>query len=216
VLARAVQRLLAVALDQYQRTLRKHGVLDFSDVLQRTLTLLARMDEFSRSRFKLEARYQHVLVDEFQDTSRAQWELVERLIASWAAGRGLTAQTLEPSIFVGDRKQSIWLPRCRSGTARRSVALHRRAPSTGPVRMAITRNWVGARNPRFHQRSFEVVTRPNGRTPSIRRTTCSGDPVEARESDALRLVAATSDASQAEAIAEDCAAAGNRRHRARS
>src|SRR4029453_8815414 len=100
LLARAVQRLLAVALDQYQRTLRKHGVLDFSDVLQRTLTLLAQMDEFSRSRFKLEARYQHVLVDEFQDTSRAQWELVERLVASWAAGRGLTARTLEPSIFI--------------------------------------------------------------------------------------------------------------------
>ena len=39
------------------------------------------MDEFAQSRFRLEARYRHVLVDEFQDTSRAQWELVAQLVA---------------------------------------------------------------------------------------------------------------------------------------
>jgi ATP-dependent helicase/nuclease subunit A len=106
VLARGVRRMFAVALAQYRKTLDDRSVLDFSDLLQRALALLQRMDEFSQSRFRLEARYHHVLVDEFQDTSRAQWHLVELLIRSWREGLGLATQ---PSIFVvGDRKQSIY------------------------------------------------------------------------------------------------------------
>ena len=106
VLARGIRRMFAVALDHYRRTLEDRSVLDFSDVLERALELLRRMDEFAQSRFRLEARYHHVLVDEFQDTSRAQWELISLLIRSWGEGLGLASQ---PSIFVvGDRKQSIY------------------------------------------------------------------------------------------------------------
>jgi ATP-dependent helicase/nuclease subunit A len=106
VLARGIRRMLAVALEQYRKALDERSVLDFSDVLQHALDLLRRMDEFSQSRFRLESRYHHVLVDEFQDTSRAQWELVSLLIQSWGEGLGLATQ---PSIFVvGDRKQSIY------------------------------------------------------------------------------------------------------------
>ena len=109
VLARAVRRLLTIALEQYDRILRKNGVLDFPEVLERTLMLLSQMDEFSRSRYKLEARYQHVLVDEFQDTSRAQWALVELLVRSWSEGLGLVDSRPPPTVFiVGDRKQSIY------------------------------------------------------------------------------------------------------------
>ena len=98
--------MFGIALSQYRRALDDRSVLDFSDVLQRALDLLRQMDEFSQSRFRLESRYHHVLVDEFQDTSRAQWELVSLLIQSWGEGMGLAT---EPSIFiVGDRKQSIY------------------------------------------------------------------------------------------------------------
>jgi ATP-dependent helicase/nuclease subunit A len=106
VLARGIKRMFAIALAQYRKALDDRSILDFSDVLQRALDLLRRMDEFSQSRFRLESRYHHVLVDEFQDTSRAQWELVSLLIQSWGEGLGLATQ---PSIFiVGDRKQSIY------------------------------------------------------------------------------------------------------------
>ena len=111
VLARGVRRVFAIAEVQFRRALDERSALDFSDVLERALLLLRQMDEFAQSRFRLEARYHHVLVDELQDTSRAQWELVSRLVQAWGEGFGLVSHDapLQPSIFVvGDRKQSIY------------------------------------------------------------------------------------------------------------
>ena len=110
ILSRAVWQVFGIAAARYRRTLEVRGVVDFSELLIRAQALLGNMDEFARSRYLLEARYHHVLVDEFQDTSRAQWELVSLLVRTWGEGIGLTAEApLPPSIFVvGDRKQSIY------------------------------------------------------------------------------------------------------------
>jgi ATP-dependent helicase/nuclease subunit A len=101
--------MFGVTLAQFHRTLDAHALLDFSGVLERAVALLKEMDEFANSRFRIEARYQHVLVDEFQDTSRAQWELVAHLVRTWGEGLGVGDSPLTPSVFiVGDRKQSIY------------------------------------------------------------------------------------------------------------
>jgi ATP-dependent helicase/nuclease subunit A len=106
VLARGIRGMFAIALAHYRTALNERSLLDFSDVLERAVKMLGRMDEFSQSRYRLEGRYHHVLVDEFQDTSRKQWELISLLVKAWGEGIGLVAQ---PSIFiVGDRKQSIY------------------------------------------------------------------------------------------------------------
>ena len=107
LLARGLLRLLSIAASIYERLLGEHALLDFAGMLDRAVRLLEQQEEFSRSRLKLQSRYHHLLVDEFQDTSRQQWRLVELLIDAWAEGEGVAdAQT---SIFVvGDRKQSIY------------------------------------------------------------------------------------------------------------
>jgi ATP-dependent exoDNAse (exonuclease V) beta subunit len=108
-MSRGVWRIFAVALRQYQDTLESHALLDFSGVLERAIKLLKDLDEFAESRLRIESRYRHVLVDEFQDTSRAQWDLVRHLVKGWGEGFGAADDVLPPSIFiVGDRKQSIY------------------------------------------------------------------------------------------------------------
>ncbi|MEI6666590.1 MAG: UvrD-helicase domain-containing protein [Acidobacteriota bacterium] len=110
VVSRGVWHVFRLAVEHHRRTLELHGVLDFAELLVRAGSLLQQMDEFARSRFLLEARYHHLLVDEFQDTSRAQWGLVLQLVRAWGEGMGLADEApLRPSIFiVGDRKQSIF------------------------------------------------------------------------------------------------------------
>ena len=144
VMARAVRTLFDIAVAQYEQVLRSRALLDFSGVLQRAVELLRRMDEFARSRFRLESRYHHVLVDEFQDTSRLQWELVSLLVRSWGEGSGLVEDApIKPSIFVvGDRKQSIYRFRDADvATFREATAAIAGLRAAGDVRRSIAHSF---------------------------------------------------------------------------
>jgi ATP-dependent helicase/nuclease subunit A len=144
LVSRGVSRMFRIAESEYRRTLDAHAVLDFPDVLLRTLDLLRQMEEFSQSRYRLESRYHHVLVDEFQDTSRAQWELVALLVQAWGAGAGLAhSGPLPPSIFiVGDRKQSIYGFRdAQASILREAAAYLDQLRPDGDVRRSISRSF---------------------------------------------------------------------------
>jgi len=140
VLVAGLSRLGAITVSRYRQRLAERGLVDFPEALARAVSLLERMEEFSQSRFRLEARYHHLLIDEFQDTSWPQWQLISLLIDSWGEGAGLVAEgPLAPSIFVvGDRKQSIYGFRDADpailGTAGRRIAALRQEAT---VRQAI-------------------------------------------------------------------------------
>ena len=211
VLARGVRRVFAIAQDEYRRTLDKHGVLDFPDLLERTLKLLGQMEEFSRSRYRLESRYEHVLVDEFQDTSRAQWRLVRELVRAWAAGEGVSHGPIPPSIFiVGDRKQSIYGFRDAEVTVLDAAAQFVDAlRPEAPARAAITRSYRSV---------HELLMFVNDVCASIQKAPDRPDAFRydehdvfpaiedtPHEADAIAVITADSDREQAEAVAAEIA-----------
>lgn len=78
----------------YQRRLKESNALDFDDIIFRTVELLSQNEQI---RLKYQNRFRYVLVDEYQDTNHAQYELV-RLLSGYA-------QNL---CVVGDDDQSIY------------------------------------------------------------------------------------------------------------
>ena len=69
---------MAGAYARYQELLREAGLIDFGDQVGLALRLLR---DSPASRLELQRRYRYILVDEFQDTNRAQSQLVELLAA---------------------------------------------------------------------------------------------------------------------------------------
>jgi ATP-dependent helicase/nuclease subunit A len=84
----------------------RRGLLDYDDLIDKTLQLLGNVAA-RWVHHKLDLGIDHVLIDEAQDTSPKQWEIVAALVAEFAAGFG--ARDVKRSIFaVGDEKQSIY------------------------------------------------------------------------------------------------------------
>jgi len=84
----------------------RRGALDFADLIARTRDLFAG-GAAGWVLYKLDQGIDHVLVDEAQDTSPDQWQIVEALIAEFTAGLGARGQN-RTLFVVGDEKQSIY------------------------------------------------------------------------------------------------------------
>ena len=102
----ALVTIAADVIARYRAEKDRRGLLDYDDLIDKTLHLLSEQ-RAQWVHYKLDLGIDHVLIDEAQDTSPKQWEIVKRLTAEFAAGEG--ARELTRSIFaVGDEKQSIF------------------------------------------------------------------------------------------------------------
>ena len=95
-------QLLEAAREALDDVFRESGIVDFSAITRAAIRALGSPERPSDLLYALDYRIRHLLVDEFQDTSRAQYDLLEALTAQWSGGD-------EHSLFlVGDPMQSIY------------------------------------------------------------------------------------------------------------
>jgi ATP-dependent helicase/nuclease subunit A len=92
-------------VEHYQRIKREQRVLDFADLEWRACRLLNHAEEAAWVQYKLDARIEHLLVDEFQDTNPTQWRLLQPLLETLADNAGDRPRSV---FVVGDDKQSIY------------------------------------------------------------------------------------------------------------
>jgi ATP-dependent helicase/nuclease subunit A len=101
--------LLTIAyevLERYLKEKERRGLLDYDDLIDKALALLGNVDA-AWVHYKLDLGIDHVLIDEAQDTSKKQWQIVVHLTDEFTAGAG--ARPFTRTIFpVGDEKQSIY------------------------------------------------------------------------------------------------------------
>ncbi len=98
----AIGGVLPHALAQLKVVFQQRGQVDFTEVAQRALLALGEEGEPTDLALALDYRIRHLLVDEFQDTSISQYQLIARLTEGWEAGDGRTL------LAVGDPMQSIY------------------------------------------------------------------------------------------------------------
>ena len=110
----AVQKSLALHsfakafLPEYERRKLLRGWLDFDDLILKARQLLNDPAVAAWVLYRLDGGIDHILVDEAQDTSPAQWDVIEKLAQEFTSGLGARPD-IERTIFVvGDKKQSIY------------------------------------------------------------------------------------------------------------
>jgi len=104
------QALLVIAsavAANYRREKQERGLLDYDDLIAKTHDLLNRVSA-GWVHFKLDRGIDHVLIDEAQDTSPRQWDIIERLTSEFTSGAGARDGVKRTIFAVGDEKQSIF------------------------------------------------------------------------------------------------------------
>ncbi|MEE4287833.1 MAG: UvrD-helicase domain-containing protein, partial [Erythrobacter sp.] len=108
-------QLLSAALElgrafalRWAEAKRREGLMDFDDLIRRAAALLRQSGTADWIRYKLDRRFDHILIDEAQDTNQAQWDIVEALIDDFFSGEGAHGDRLRTIFTVGDYKQAIF------------------------------------------------------------------------------------------------------------
>jgi ATP-dependent helicase/nuclease subunit A len=118
----ALLHIATAAAANYRREKQERGLLDYDDLIDKTLAML---DNVSSGwvHYKLDRGVDHVLIDEAQDTSPRQWDIVAHIIAEFTSGAGARDGLVRTVFAVGDEKQSIF---SFQGAAPREFDLRRR------------------------------------------------------------------------------------------
>ena len=121
----AILKLLPLAAAHLKVVFGERGEADFTEVSQGAVRALGTPDAPTDLLLAFDYRVKHILVDEFQDTSISQWELLSLLTSDWSPGDGRTL------FLVGDPMQSIY----RFREADVSLFLHARSHGLGNVKL---------------------------------------------------------------------------------
>ena len=103
----AAARIAAEFLDRFARAKRAEAGLDYEDVIEHVSALLHQGEAREWIRYRLDGGIDHILVDEAQDTSPAQWAALKRLAEEFFTGDA-DAERRRTIFAVGDEKQSIF------------------------------------------------------------------------------------------------------------
>ena len=122
----ALMVLLPVTVGQLRLVFQEERSVDFTEIAIGARAALGTDEIPTNLAFALDCRIQHLLVDELQDTSQSQYDLLARLIGDWQPGDGRTL------FLVGDPMQSIYGFR----EAEVGLFLSTRSNGIGPVRPA--------------------------------------------------------------------------------
>ncbi|WP_133365181.1 double-strand break repair helicase AddA [Qipengyuania sediminis] len=92
----------------WQAAKAREGLVDFDDLIRKAASLLQDRAMADWIRYKLDRRFDHILIDEAQDTNRAQWQIIDALTEEFFAGAGASNAQVRTIFTVGDTKQAIF------------------------------------------------------------------------------------------------------------
>jgi ATP-dependent helicase/nuclease subunit A len=102
----ALIAIAAEVISRYGREKERRALLDYDDLIDKTLALFTRASA-AWVLYKLDLGIDHVLIDEAQDTSPKQWEIIKTIASEFTPG-GARANVKRTIFAVGDEKQSIF------------------------------------------------------------------------------------------------------------
>ncbi|HEX6319344.1 MAG TPA: UvrD-helicase domain-containing protein, partial [Burkholderiales bacterium] len=147
----AILKLLPYAAGHLKVVFAERGEADFTEVAQGAVRALGTPEAPTDLLLAFDYRVKHILVDEFQDTSISQWELLSLLTSEWTPGDGRTL------FLVGDPMQSIY----RFRQAEVALFLQARAQGLGSVkleRLTLSTNFRSQQNLiAFFNQSFSRI-----------------------------------------------------------